>query len=89
MTIDNESLFDPWREEILKGPASVTQLREIISELKHSLRIAKVESERLKEQNSKLMNQLTESMAREMEILSTNTRLKKEINDLWKSLNLM
>jgi hypothetical protein len=86
MTIDNESPPDSWREEILKGPASVSQLREVIADLKHSLKVSKAESERLKDQNSKLMNQLTETIAREMETLATNARLKKEISEVWKAI---
>lgn len=68
MECDNISPPGSWREEILKGPATTTQLREIIAELEQSLRTARYEYLSLKEQNHQLVTQLTHAVASEMEL---------------------
>ena len=86
MTIDNIRPPGSWREEILRGPATISQLRDIISELEQALRESKSQNDRLKEHNSKLMSELVEAVAKEMEARATVARLRKEITDVWTAL---
>jgi hypothetical protein len=83
MYLDNISPPGSWKEEILNGPATPTQLREIISDLEHLLRLSRAECETLSEQNSQLMNQLTDSVAAEMKARAHAARLKQEVKTLW------
>lgn len=86
MNCDNISPPGSWREEILRGPATTSQLRDIIAELEQSLRLANADRASLRDQNSKLVIQLTEAVASEMEARSQVARLKKEITQLWTTL---
>lgn len=86
MTCDTKSPPGAWREEILKGPATTSQLREIIAELEHCLTIAREDCEVLRDQNSRLINQLTASVASEMEARAHVARLKEETKKLWNTL---
>jgi hypothetical protein len=88
MIIDNESPPGAWRDEILKGPATVSQLREIVSELKHALKLAEDENKRLKEQRDTAVSQLAAAVASEMEAKGLNAKLKQEVDNLWNALKL-
>lgn len=50
MIVDNQSPPGSWREEILRGPATTSQLREIIAELEQALRDEKTQNARLKKE---------------------------------------
>jgi chromosome segregation ATPase len=83
MHYDNQSPPGAWRQEILRNSPSRDQLFDMIDELEHCLKIARKESETLKEQNSKLIKDLTEAVASEMQIRARCERLQQEINHAW------
>lgn len=58
MIVDNQSPPGSWREEILRGPATTTQLREIIAELEQALRDEKTKNAKLKKEISDLWTAL-------------------------------
>lgn len=58
MIVDNQSPPGSWREEILRGPATTTQLREIIAELEQALRDEKTKNAKLKKEISDLWNSI-------------------------------
>lgn len=86
MTCDTESPPGAWRQEILKGPATTSQLREVIAELEHCLTAARNDCEILRDLNSRLINQLTESVASEMQARAQAARLKEEVSKMWNTL---
>jgi peptidoglycan hydrolase CwlO-like protein len=86
MTIDNESPPGSWRRELILKASTPSEFREIISELEHCLKQARANCDALTEQNSILMNQLTEAVAREMEARAKSARLQNEITKLWNTL---
>jgi hypothetical protein len=61
MTIDNCSDGGSWRREMLARPLSVSQLREIISELEHALTVER-------SRTSAMVSELAAATAREMEL---------------------
>ena len=58
MIVDNQSPPGSWREEILRGPATTSQLREIIAELEQALRDEKTKNAKLKKEISDLWTAL-------------------------------
>ena len=86
MIYDTESPPGSWRQEILKTAASPSQLRELIAELEHLLRVARAERDALSETNKSLVIQLSKSVATEMELRGKYFRLKDGVHRLWKLL---
>jgi cell division protein FtsL len=58
MIVDNQSPPGSWRKEILRGPATTSQLREIIAELEQALRDEKTKNAKLKKEISDLWTAL-------------------------------
>jgi hypothetical protein len=77
MQCDNISPPGAWREEILKGPATTSQLRVIIAELEQSIRSLKAECLLLKEHNFHLVKELAELVAKDIENQTHLSRLRK------------
>lgn len=79
MTIDTESPAGSWRREILNGPATPTQLREVISDLEHCLKVSRRDYAAMREANMDLVKRLAESVAREMEQRGQVAKLEMEL----------
>lgn len=79
MTIDIESPAGSWRREILKGPATTTQLREVISDLEHCLKVSRRDYQAMREANMDLVKRLAEAVAREMEQRGRVAKLEMEL----------
>lgn len=58
MTVDTQSEAGAWRREMLSGPLTIAQLREVVAELQHCLNVARVNFELLRKQNLKLVKRL-------------------------------
>jgi hypothetical protein len=85
MTIDTESPAGSWRREILNGPATATQLREVISDLEHCLKISRRDyASDAREANMDLVKRLAEAVAREMEQRGQVAKLERELQ-AWNS----
>ncbi len=82
--IDNQSDGGAWRREMLAGPMSVSQLREMVSELEHSLTVSRRNFDTLRHQNTELVKRLAEAVGREMEQRALVTRMEREISE-WNS----
>ena len=79
MTIDTESPAGSWRREILNGPATPTQLREVISDLEHCLKVSRRDYQAMREANMDLVKRLAEAVAREMEQRGQVAKLEREL----------
>jgi hypothetical protein len=79
MAIDTESPAGSWRREILNGPATATQLREVISDLEHCLKISRRDYAAMRVANMDLVKRLSEAVAREMEQRGQVAKLEREL----------
>lgn len=77
--IDTESPAGSWRREILNGPATTTQLREVISDLEHLLKVSRRDFEAMRQANMDLVKRLAEAVAREMEQRGRVAKLEMEL----------
>lgn len=78
-TIDTQSEGGSWRREMLAGPMNVTQLREMVAELEHCLKVARDTCEVSRRQNVDLVKRLAEAVAREMEVRAEVAKLNREL----------
>lgn len=79
--IDDKSDGGAWRREMLAGPLTVTQLREMVSELEHSLAVSRRNFETMRTQNVDLVKRLAEAVAQEMEARAKAARLEREARE--------
>lgn len=77
--IDVESEGGAWRRELLARPLNVSQLRDMVGELEHSLAVSRRSFEAMREQNLELVKRLAEAVAREMEQRARVVRLEQEL----------
>lgn len=77
--IDDQSEAGAWRREMLRQPLTVTQLREIVAELEHSLAVTRRDFEAMRRTNVDLVKRLAEAVAKEMEARGLVTRLEREL----------
>ena len=81
-TIDTESKGGAWRREMLARALSTTELRQIVAELEHCLRQAKLREDDLRQQLGRLMRLLSESVDGEMQLRGEVAALKRELAKL-------
>lgn len=86
MTYDTESPPGSWRQERFLIAGSIAELREIIIDLEHCLKIARQETKDAQTKNDLLITQLAEISAANIEMLDKNRKLKREIDHIWKLL---
>ena len=79
MIIDTESPAGAWRRDMLNSPATTTQLREVISELEHCLKVSRRDFDELRKVNLQLVKQLAEAVAQEMEQRALVAKLEREL----------
>lgn len=77
--IDVDSPPGSWRRELLARPLTVTECRQMISELEHALRVSRANFDRLRETNLDLVKRLSEAVAREMEQRAVVVKLEDEL----------
>lgn len=77
--IDTESPAGSWRREIMNSPATTTQLREVISDLEHLLKVSRRDFDELRQANMHLVKRLAEAVAREMEQRAIVAKLEREL----------
>lgn len=77
--IDTESPAGSWRREILHSSATTVQLREVISDLEHLLKVSRRDFDELRAANLHLVKRLAEAVAREMEQRAIVAKLEKEL----------
>lgn len=76
--IDDQSEGGAWRREMLAGPLTVAQLRDMVSELEHSLAVSRRNFDALRRTNIDLVKRLSEAVAKEMECRATVARMERE-----------
>lgn len=86
MHYDNQSPPGSWRQEILRNSPSREQLLDMVNELEHCLKVTRNECETLQAENRKLLKDLAETTALQLEAQGKNEKLKKEINHIWSVL---
>jgi hypothetical protein len=79
LTIDCESEGGAWRRELLARPLNVSELRDMIEELEHCLKVSRDNFETSRRQNVELVKKLAEAVAREMEVRAEVARLNEEL----------
>jgi hypothetical protein len=82
--IDDQSDGGSWRREMLAGPMTVSQLRDMVSELEHSLSVSRRNFDALRQQNTELVKRLAEAVAKEMEHRAKVVRMERELSE-WNS----
>jgi hypothetical protein len=86
MTYDTQSPPGSWRQELLKTATSTTQLREIIADLEHCLKVARDERDALQEQRDVLVQDLARAVEAEVKAVGRANELKRQINYIWDTL---